>query len=482
MKKTIAELVSKTPESNKEIDPVKVYLRDVGKTQLLSHAREIELSKIIENSNQTIIDILFAIPMVVRNVHNMIQDIETNKMDVTEVFDIELDSEDKIPNVFSEKLSNIKNICNQYLNDVNGPYKDELISNFNDLPLHIAITNKFMLDIQNINNRISNCDGKMLRLAEKCGISREEFIAKYLGNEDMSWLNAMTTSKWKKMLKHITEVNAITHELNDIVFEVGLQLSEIRNIIKLLLHANTLKQTAIEEMVTSNLKLVVSIAKKYNFQQNNLLDIIQEGNIGLMKAVDKFKWKLGYRFSTYATWWIRQAIIKYVNESNKTIRIPSHIQDYIKKINTFSDDYINKNGHEPTNKEIAKEMKMTEEKILRILRIAKDTISIETIVGEEEDSKLGNFIEDIDSENAFEKISKSDTSKIVNNMLTSLSSREEFAIRMRFNIGTSRDYTLEEIGNKISVTRERVRQIEGNALKTLKNLAKLNELDAMLRD
>lgn len=475
---------SKKKLVTKELDPIKIYLRDVGKTPLLNHAREIELSKTIENSKQTIIDTLFAIPLTVRTISRWIEEINRGNKQATEIFDVEMDEDDEITSQFKEQLSRVSDLCKLYLTDINTKeVKSDLVSAFNDLPLNAAALDCLMKEVQEINSKLTNCDGQMLRLAMECGVSREEFIKAYLGNEHMRWLKDMKGKSWQKLASKHNQLGSIIGEQQEYADRTGLNVGELRTAVRVLTQQNKAKQTAITEMVTANLRLVISVAKKYNHQQNNqLLDLVQEGNIGLIKAVEKFKWQLGYRFSTYATWWIRQAIIKAVNESNKTIRIPSHVLDAIKKINRCINDYVAANGHEPTNAEVGQLLNMPEEKVARMLRVAKDPISLETPVGDEDSGTLGNYIEDVESENAFEQIAKADVNKVIAEALGELSSREERVLRMRFGIGTMEEYTLEEIGNKFKVTRERVRQIESKALSRLRHPQRAKELQNAIKD
>lgn len=481
--KTEPNTKKKTQSVGKDLDPIKIYLRDVGKTPLLNHAREIELSQTIENSKQTIMDTLFAIPLTVRTIQSWISDIESGKLPAVDVFDVEMDSDDEIPSEFKTQMHKVSDLCQRYLLDTETKgVKAELVEAFNELPLNTTSVSLLMKEVQNINAKLASCDGKMLRLAQDCGVPREEFISAYVGNEHMRWLAGMEDDRWKKLaLKH-NELGNIVGEAQEHADRAGLSVNELRTAVRVLTQQNKVKETAITEMVQSNLRLVVSIAKKYNHQQNNqILDLIQEGNIGLIKAVEKFKWQLGYRFSTYATWWIRQAIIKSVNEGNKTIRIPSHVLDSIKKINKVIRDHVASTGREPTNQEIGEILNMPEEKVSRIMRVAKDPISLETPVGDE-DGKLGNYIEDTESENAFEQIAKADVNKVVSEALGELSSREERVLRMRFGIGTMEEYTLEEIGNKFKVTRERVRQIESKALSRLRHPQRAKELQNAIKD
>ena len=468
----------------KELDPVKLYLRDVGKSPLLNHAREIELSQTIENTKQTIMDTLFAIPLTVRTVAKWIEDIAAGTKPATDVFDVETDEEDVITDQFREQLAKFSTLCERYLSDIQTKsVKSELIAAFNDLHLTTSAIDNLLKDVQDINRRLSSLDGQMLRLATDAGVSREDFIKAYVGNEHMRWLGDMKGKGWVRFASNHNQILSIVGEMQEHADNAGLSVNELRTAVKVLTQQARAKQEAISEMVTANLRLVVSVAKKYNHQQNNqILDLVQEGNIGLIKAVEKFKWQLGYRFSTYATWWIRQAIIKAVNEQNKTIRIPSHVMDAVKKINKAIKDHVQATGHEPTNAEVGAFLGMSEEKVGRMLRVAKDPISLETPVGDDDNGTLGSYIEDTESENAFEQIAKADINKVVADTLAGLSSREERVLRMRFGIGTMEEYTLEEIGNKFKVTRERVRQFESKALGRLRSPQRAKELQSAIKD
>jgi RNA polymerase primary sigma factor len=471
---------NKTTIKNKELDPIKIYLRDVSKAELLTHSKEIEISKKIEQSKQTIMDTLFAVPLIVTIVDGWITEILTGTKQASDIFNVDEEDTETVIEKFIEQLQMFNTLCKMYLNG-NKTVKSKLVSAFNDLHLNSTTLDSLLSELQNINKKLVSCDNKILQLALDCGITREEFINAYIGNEHMNWLLTKEGNNWKKLSYKHNEIMYIVDEINNFASLTGLSINELRTAVKILQQQSRVKQQAINEMVTANLRLVVSIAKKYN-QTNQLLDLIQEGNIGLIKAVEKFKWQLGYRFSTYATWWIRQSIIKAVNEQNKTIRIPGHVMDAIKKINKAIKEYVDLNGHEPTNAEIGEILEMPEYKIANMLRVAKDPISLETPMGDEDNSTLGTYIEDTESENAYDQIAKADVTKVVADTLANLSSREERVIRMRFGIGTMNEFTLDEIGKKFKVTRERIRQIESKALARLKNPQRVKELLSAIED
>ena len=466
-------------------DPIKLYLKDVGKAPLLTHKQEIEISQTIEASKQAITDRLLGIPLTIATVTSWIDAARINGQDALEVFDVELDDTDSISPDFLTQLDQVKELCERYRTDVsNTELRSQLVEMFNELPLNPASIGHLMEQMIGFNKQVVAIDGEMLRLAESCGIKREEWLKDYLLNDDLSWINARTGRSYELMqTTHHEKMSTIADRINEINGLTGMSLRELRETVKDLRIQAKIKEAAIQRMVTSNLRLVVSVAKRYN--QNNpttLLDLVQEGNIGLIKAVEKFKWRLGYRFSTYATWWIRQAIIKATTEHSKTIRVPSHVLDAIKKINRAAKEYVSSHGYEPSDAELGKLVGMDPEKVNRMLQVAKDPISLETPVGDDEDSNIGNYIEDHSAIDAVEKINDDDVARVVAEALSTLNSREERVIRMRFGIGTMDEHTLEEIGKRFNVTRERVRQIEAKALQRLQTPQRLKELESALED
>ena len=467
---------SKTTSEDTPVDPVKFYLKDVRKAPLLTHDREIQLSQQIENSKQTIIDTLFAVPISVKTVSSWIDAIKENEILVSDVFDVDAESEAVSTQEFKDQLDKARNLCDTYLND--NSYKPQLVEMFNELTLNTISLNKLVEQVSDINQKLIVCDGNMLRVATECGIDRVEFINHYVGNEHMQWLDQQTSAQWIKFkTTREQDIARITNEIKSYTLQAGLDVQSFRKMVKIIKTQHNLKDAAIQEMVVSNLRLVVSIAKKYSQNnQANILDLIQEGNIGLMKAVEKFKWQLGYRFSTYATWWIRQGIIKAMGEQNKTIRIPGHVLDAIKKIKIASKDYVATHGIEPSPEQISGLVNISPEKIVQFLQISMETISLDKPTNDNSEGSIGDFIQDENSEKVIETLNAADTSRMIGNVLKTLDSREERVLRMRFGIGTKNEYTLEEIGQEFNVTRERIRQIESKALTKLRHPSRIREL------
>ncbi len=334
-----------------------------------------------------------------------------------------------------------------------------------------------------INKKIIALEGKLLRLAVQYKISRDEFLDKYIGNENNPyWLRKITRlSGWEKFVKQ--EKNNIKNIMNEVraaASNIGLTLNEFKRIVSNVQKGERESSIAKKEMIEANLRLVISIAKKYTNRGLQFLDLIQEGNIGLMKAVDKFEYRRGYKFSTYATWWIRQAITRSIADQARTIRIPVHMIETINKIVRTQRLLLNEIGREPTPEEISKKLNMPLEKVRKVLKIAKEPVSLETPVGDEEDSHLGDFIQDENAVIPIDAAIHSNLRQTTTKILSSLTPREERVLRMRFGIGMNSDHTLEEVGQQFSVTRERIRQIEAKALRKLKHPTRAKLLKSFL--
>lgn len=463
-------------------DPIKLYLKDVGKAPLLTHKQEIEISQVIENAKKAITDRLLAIPMAINTIMEWSEAALINPSDAVEIFDIELENSEFITKEFRLQLESMVSLCEKYKQDpCDLAIREQLAEQIANLPLNPASITHIMDTVITANKTLITVDGSMVRLAESHGIFREEWLNRYLSENSLAWISSVHDPRYVSMhSKNQEKLKEYSELIDNITRVTGMSITELRSTVKNLRFNAKIKEEAIQRMVRSNLRLVISIAKKYN--QNNpatLLDLIQEGNIGLIKAVEKFKWQLGYRFSTYATWWIRQAIIKATTESEKTIRVPGHVLDNIKKINKAIRDYVNEHGYEPSDDEIAGIVGIDTDKVRIIMQVAKDPISLETPVGDD-DASIGNYIEDESAVDAVEKINEDDISKVVAEALETLTSREERVLRMRFGIGTMEEHTLEEIGKRFNVTRERVRQIEAKALRRLQTPQRLKELEAAL--
>jgi len=500
-------------------DPVRMYLREMGNVELLSRDGEVELAKKIEHGYAEVLTGLSESPKTFDKFEEWVTALESHKIAIREILQLDngmkyeeeisedSDSDDdldkdetseesedeKVVNAEEEDLlpgiiDNFKKIIemhNGLLKKKNPSTKEkrELINAVNDLRLNQKSISELCEELYTLNRKLIKSEMVLLKLAQSNGVSREKFLKNYLGNEtNPDWENSMLKfSNWKQFFQNCAQQISEHQKLaTDIEKEVRLPLRVFKNLVSHIQKGEREASRAKKDMIEANLRLVISIAKKYTNRGLQFLDLIQEGNIGLMKAVDKFEYRRGYKFSTYATWWIRQAITRSIADQARTIRIPVHMIETINKIVRSSRQILNETGKEPSPEELAERLHMPLDKVRKVMKISKEPVSLEAPIGDEDDSHLGDFIEDKNIAQPVECAVNESLKETTTLVLASLTPREERVLRMRFGIGMNSDHTLEEVGQQFSVTRERIRQIEAKALRKLKHPSRSRKLKTFL--
>ena len=529
-------------------DPVRMYLREMGSVELLSREGEIAIAKRIEAGRDMMIGGLCESPLTFRAIIAWHDALKAGRMLLRDIVDLEAtqgagapppeaiaeNAEGEIPDapendddsdegegpgmslsaleekLKPEVLANFEEIEALYKKlskvqsrrletmtsgeDMNArseksyeKAREELVGRVEQVRLHNNRIEELVVQLKQLNQRLNQLEGQLLRMGEVSKLSRDEFLKEYRGFElDPNWMERVATLPgrgWKTFTtKNALEVMEQRAKIHAVAQDAGLPIAEFRRVYLTVSRGERDSARAKKEMIEANLRLVISIAKKYTNRGLQFLDLIQEGNIGLMKAVDKFEYRRGYKFSTYATWWIRQAITRSIADQARTIRIPVHMIETINKLVRTSRQMLHEIGREPAPEELAEKLGMPLEKVRKVLKIAKEPISLETPIGDEEDSHLGDFIEDKAAVIPLDAAIQANLREATTRVLSSLTPREERVLRMRFGIGMNTDHTLEEVGQQFNVTRERIRQIEAKALRKLKHPSRSRKLRSFLDD
>ncbi|MFT5706225.1 MAG: RNA polymerase primary sigma factor [Oceanospirillaceae bacterium] len=522
----VAALAAVESDAGRTTDPVRMYMREMGTVELLSREGEIVIAKRIEEGIREVMSALSAFPSSVEIILEAYHRITEDEGRLSDIFSgyIDPDSPDPVAPVIVEpkivkegddntddddedekergpdpeeakiRFGNIQLRLDEYYNAVEKHGNQSLQAEkaqielslvFSPVKLSPRFYERLVSRVREYIGRIRTQERNIMRICtQRCKISRKEFIKTFPGNEtNQDWFQSLIDKKSEHsqaLATNLPDLQRAQRRLKQLQQETGIELFELKDINRRMSIGEARARRAKKEMVEANLRLVISIAKKYTNRGLQFLDLIQEGNIGLMKAVDKFEYRRGYKFSTYATWWIRQAITRSIADQARTIRIPVHMIETINKLNRISRQMLQEMGREPTPEELSERMEIPEDKIRKVLKIAKEPISMETPIGDDEDSSLGDFIEDVNHSSPVDSATGEGLCEATKEVLAGLTAREAKVLRMRFGINMNTDHTLEEVGKQFDVTRERIRQIEAKALRKLRHPSRSDHLRSFL--